>query len=441
MTHLRAGRGPALLALSVLLAAFIPAAALAQSDDDEPKPTTPLIFRNTLTDAERDNGPDEKWQALIIARTLSGCVSEEGVNSYSSTWIGAGDEAAALFGLDECVYEIHATLRDDSVDDGCEVTAQVAWGASPQDTDYRAVPVLSHSRPAGEIRLLIRRAPGAACRGASTTNFRIDPAKVVAELPGSAADDDLAALAIQAARTAEFLVAVVPDYDPGEYVPLGCEGRASVTVPGDGEAEGIAMGRAAEACKRRAVIVNATPPFVGIEGEFVDFEDTGGNILVDISSLATLNNARISIVQNVLGSLNRGSVSYAVTRHCGDVSPDTPAAAPVTVPLNVGRFTVHSPAEARFGPAYTYPAVAADARSDELVGCEVTSEISGIPSNCTLDGDNPRSLTWTVAEPLERFDFVFDITCVSPSGEADLRAVDLHPVGSEVGPAFDMFVG
>ena len=467
------GRRVAVVVLSALSLATVGLSPVsAQGDDDDPPPpTTPIIFTNTMTNAERPNGPDEQWQVQVTARALNNCTSELGETNYTSHWINAGDDAAALFGLKECVYEIDAKARDASGGSDCAFPAQVAWGTNPGDSDYTGVTILSTGKPDSESRLSIRRAPGGACRGEGTTRFTLDGATAVTDLPGASADAELLVLARRAAELAEYDVLLQPDYRPGESAPSGCEETYYFTIRGDGTQEHVSVTPSDEPCRRRATIVQATPPLVAPEGIGVSFEDTGGNILVALASLVRMPQARISIVQEVAGSLNRGEAMYAVLRECGDFSDTIPGRGSASVPLSVGRFTVHSPAIPTFGPVYTYPAVAARADSDDIVGCSVTVIITSLPDGCSAPAGEAQLIDWSDDPALTAFDFVFDITCgtetsyfqplpppapapppppaaevgpVPPPAAAPSPAAEVAPVpppAREVGPVMDMFAG
>ena len=105
------------------------------------------------------------------------------------------------------------------------------------------------------------------------------------------------------------------------------------------------------------------------------------------------------------------TVSYAINRACGDTDVDPAGAGKARSVLYTGRYTVHSPTAPDFGPAVTYPAVAAAADSDDVVGCSVSVAIGDVPADCVVDGALTRTLTWTEANPVSNFDFEFDITC------------------------------
>jgi hypothetical protein len=168
---------------------------------------------------------------------------------------------------------------------------------------------------------------------------------------------------------------------------------------------------ATEQCPLRVTGSEAPPPFDVAAGRSVGLDGSGGNILVDVTRLVRLRPARIVIIQDVAGSLNRGAVTYAITRSCGDASTDEPSADGATTPLYPGRFTVHGPDLPAFGATAVYPVGAASATSTEVVGCSVTVAVSGVPSSCSVAGGPTQTLTWSAAAPFDHFDFEFDIAC------------------------------
>ena len=149
---------------------------------------------------------------------------------------------------------------------------------------------------------------------------------------------------------------------------------------GDGKRVPAVVSGATDPCPLRVTGSGASPPFEVPEGRAVGFDGAGRNILVDVTRLARLSPARIVIIQDVTGSLNRGSVSYAISRSCGDASTDEPSADGATTPLYLGRFTVHGPRLPAFGATAVYPVGAESATSTDVVGCSVTVTVSGVPA-------------------------------------------------------------
>ena len=438
MSHLRRiNRLVIVLSLLVPTLVLTATPAAAQDDDERRHPITVFVFSNVITNAEREEDDDERWQVQVSIRSLRDCNPEQGDRALTTRWLDAGDEAGARLSLEECVFEISATVRDASRSTECGYAAQLAWGTNPADSSFAEGPVLTSSRPADESRLAIRRTPGTGCAGSSRTLFAVDGTAVVRDLPEGSADSDLLELARRAAAIAEFDVLVEADYASGDDVPSGCDTTASVVVRGDGVRVTQSAPRTDKTCSRSASIVDATAPFEIVEGAAERFDDSGANILVDLTSLVRMPHARIAIVQDVNGSGNRGQVSYSITRSCGDVLL---ASTPATSTLYEGRFTVHSPDSPAFGPTAVYPAVAASATSGTIVGCTVSVTASGVPGDCSVAGARTRTLTWTAANQLRNFDFEFDIDCgttagtvttTAPTITADTTAEVMTPVTEE----------
>ncbi len=156
-------------------------------------------------------------------------------------------------------------------------------------------------------------------------------------------------------------------------------------------------------------------------------DEDSGLIGLDLSDLVLLPVNRIAIIQDVERNWsNEGFAAYRVTSDCGGVRSLPPVArssgsvgsgifvrpgGETVVSLSNGRFTVHKPGFANFGPAAAYPAVATSSFSSEIRGCSVTATIDLRAPGCTLDGPSTRTLAWTSANPLVSFDFEFKIHC------------------------------
>ena len=423
MPHLRRFYGTlTVLTLLVPLLVLTATPAAAQDDDEEERipPVTVFVFSNAMTNAERERRPHEDWEVQVSIQPLSGCAPTRGDGARNTAWIDAGGEAGALLSLEECIFSIAAVARDNSRDADCTFAAQLAWGRQPADGDYVDNRLLTLSRPDGESRLSIRRKPGGGCGRPNRTHFVIRADDVVEALPGASADADLLALARRAAALTAFEVTVAPDHSSDAVASPGCNRITTHTVPGDGERVPSVLhdmvGRGT--CPLRATISAAPTPFETPEGNAVSFDGSGVNILIELSRLVRLRPARIAIIQDVQGSLNRGAVSYAITRSCGDVSVSSPAPSGAVSPLAEGRYTVHAPYAATFGPTAAYPVGAASSTSSAVVGCSVIVTISGVPAGCTVPRGFTRTLTWSVASPIENFDFEFAILCGAAAADS-----------------------
>ena len=411
MSHLRRFSGP-LIALSLIVPLLVLTAAPAGAqDDDDPPPLTVFVFANVMTNADRVGQPDEDWQVRVSIRTLSDCAPTRGEGNHDTYWIDAGSEAGARLSLEECVFSIAAAMRDASLDRDCIVTAQLAWGRNPSEADYEEGTLLTSSRPDGESRLAIRRKPGSGCVRPNRTHFFITGSDIVETLPDASNDANLLALAQRAAGLAEFVVRVDPDPLPDAVLPPGCDRVTTFDVLGNGQRVAAVVHEADGSCPLRASVPNPPAPFEAPEGRAVAFDGADRNILVDLSRLVRLRPARIAIIQNVAGSLNRGAVSYAIGRSCGDASTTGPSAGGATSPLYEGRFTVHGPHVPAFGATAVYPVGTASATSTAVVGCSVSVTISGVPAGCSVAGGPTQTLTWSADAPIEHFDFEFDVRC------------------------------
>lgn len=430
MSHLRRISGP-LVALCLLVPAVALATAPAAAQDDRDRIPSPIVFvfANVMTNADRAGQPNENWQVRVSIRALNdNCTPERGELPRDTRWIEAGGEAGARLSVWECIFSITASIRDASVVRECVARAELAWGRDPDDADYGDGPLLTSSRPDGVQRISIRRKAGAACTAPNRAHFVIDGSRIVEPLPAGSAADDLLALARRAAELSEFEISVEPDPEPGERLPTGCDRTAPIAVVADGERTAAVVSSSTERCPLQVTGSAAPAPFEVPAGRAVAFDGSGRNILVDVTRLARLRPARIAIIQDVSGSLNRGAVSYAITRSCGDVTTDKPEARDATTPLHLGRFTVHGPRLPAFGATAVYAVGAASATSSDVVGCSVTVVVSGVPAGCSVAGGPTQTLTWSAGAPFDHFDFEFDIDC--GVGAADPRTGDAEPVAT-----------
>ena len=400
----------AVLALVATLLAIVTTPATAQ-DDTPPPPPEFFVFTNVMTnppgDSNNDGIPDTRWQVKITVNPLGGCVPKRGGASYESTWINAGEQVGASLATRECVFSISAKARIES-NPGCTFSAQLAWGTSPGDGDYRDGSVITSSRPSGATQLAIRRNPNAGCARPNRTYFALGSASIVEDVPGTPADRELMARARRAATLGEFTIRVEPE--PGSPT-VGCDVTTTFTVRGDASSSPQELGATGNRCPARASIVSVPAHVKVAEGGYVTFDAALPNIIVDLTQLVRMEAARIAIVQDVAGSANRDEVSYSIARSCGGVALASVPAQVASTPLYEGRFTVHSPDIPQFGAAGIYPAVATAHNSSVVVGCAVSATINHVPAGCTVAGGNTRTLAWSAANPFPHFDFEFDIGC------------------------------
>lgn len=405
------------LAVAALLAgalALVAAPAAAQDDDDPPPPPPEFfvftnVMTNPTTDSDNDGVPDTRWQVQVVANALGNCVPERGSASWASTWINAGEQTGVSLATRECVFRIAAQARVERTPD-CAYRAELAWGTSPSDSDYRDGSVLTSSRPANERRLAIRRDAGVGCAKPHRTYFVLNSAGIVEDLPAGSADSALTARARRAATLGPFTVRV--EREPGSPA-AGCDVATTFTVRGELASSPQTLGATGDRCPARASFTSVPAHLKIVEGDYVAFDAALPNILVDLSSLLRMETARIAIVQDVAGSANRGEARYVISRFCGGVTLASPAPQVTSTSLLEGRFTVHSPDIAQFGPTAIYPAVATSHNSNVVEGCSVSVTVSGLPAVCTAAGSNTQTLAWTAADPVSHFDFEFDITCGS----------------------------
>ena len=402
----------AVLALAVAAPVLVTAPAAAQ-DDKPPPPPEFFIFSNVMenpaTDNNNDGVPDTRWQVQVTANALGNCVPKRAATSYMSTWFNAGAEVGASLSTGECVFRISATVRV-AANPGCTYRAELSW-ANRDGTPvgaYRDGSVITSSRPDDERRLLIRRDADSGCARANRTYFVLGSESIVAELPGDSADAALMARARRAATLGTFTVRV--ERQPGVRA-VGCDVATTFTVSGDASSSPQELGATGDRCPARASLVSVPAHLRISEGDYVEFDASLPNIIVDLTSLVRMEAARIAIIQDVAGSDNRGEATYAIARSCGGVDLASVPAQATSTPLYEGRFTVHSPDVPQFGPAGIYPAVATSTTSSDVVGCMVSVTVSGLAAGCTVAGGNTQTLTWTAAAPFPHFDFEFDIGC------------------------------
>ena len=428
MPHPRRLATPLLVVAALIAAAaFLVAPASAQ----EPAIKVIVIGNDMVDDEERK----ERWQMQVNIHPTGGCTPTQGDRQYASSWIDAGAETGVELSVGECVFRIDVSMRQANFRTDCWYTAQLSWdpaGGTTAADDY----VLTTDRPDGTSRLSAVRKATSACAFPPDTRFYITGTEVVEDLPGPSASADLVELARRAAKIATFAIRIEPDDSDGA-VPGGCDRTATLTVRGDGVRVRKALQAGSQRCPFQAVVVRAEAPFEAIEGESVRFTDEFR--IIDLTSLVRLPQVRIAIVQDVRGSENRGSASYAITRSCGDVTVTSPAATAGSAPLEVGRFTVHAPSAPAFGATAIYPAVAASAEADSIVGCSVTASVRTLPDECVVVGGRTQTLTWSEARPLHNFDFEFDIDCgaaaVTPPTTTTAATVTATPATQ---PAEDM---
>ena len=399
------------LALLVAVPALVTAPVVAQQDDDEPyHPVEVFIFANDMTNPDDDNDgePDRRWQVRVTVTALGNCVPTRGERFYDSYWLDAGEAVAASFAPTACVFRIAARVRVESRPD-CEYHAQIAWtddSGTVSGDGYSDGSTLTSSRPADESRLTVRRNPDRGCAVPQRTYFVLGGDSVVEELPGASADADLLARARRAATVGEYTVQVESDTST-----LGCDIATTFTLRGDRANSAQELGATGDRCPSRASIVAAPAHVKVFKGNSVTFDAALPNIIVDVTSLVRMEAARIAIIQDVVGSANRGEVSYSIARSCGGVVLESPVAQASSSELFEGRFTVHSPDIPQFGPVVIYPAVATAANSLTVVACAVTVTASGVPAGCVVAGGNTQTLAWSAANPIAHFDFEFDIYC------------------------------
>ena len=414
MTHIRHLTRPlvviALLATGLALAVASPAGAQS----------TVKVFT-----FESPESNDATWEVQVSAQALGGCNPPGARSGIVSSWIKPGGEDGEVLDPGVCNYRITAVARQTSSPNQlCQ--AEVRWGTG--GTLAAAIHTSDTARGA-ETTVEVVPVDPASCSAQAVLAVTIDPEDVVQELPVAARDSNLTARAERAAVITEFRVRVTPK--SSSVNRSGCNQTLDFLVNGDGEEaeKALASIGAGVTCEFTIKVTEAPKPFVIVKpnGKSISTADKNastGQIDVDLSDLVQLPYNRIVIIQDVTNNPgNQGTAAYEITSICAGVAALPPIATAggsgiYTLPggqkvasLNNGRFTVHSPSHANFGPGATYGAVATSTTSDEIGGCAVTATISGLSDSCTLSGSATRTLTWTAAEPIQNFDFEFDIYC------------------------------
>lgn len=388
---------------------------------------SPAGAQSSITVIKFDSGETEaNWEVQITAQALGGCNPRNARSGHVTTWLGPDDEDGAVLDPGVCNYRITAVARQVS-SPGQLCTATVQWGTG----GTAAASILTSAR--GDERTVVAVHTGGdtpSCSAQPVLAITIDPADVVEALPATATDSNLQARAERAAAITEFRVRVTPRSTSVNR--SGCNQTLDFLVHGDGEEVEKALGSIGSGvtCDFTIAVTEAPAPFVIAKPNGRSFSTADKNVstgqieIDDLGEHVRLPYNRIVIIQDVSNNPgNQGTASYKITSVCAGVAALPPIATTggagiYTLPgggtvasLNNGRFTVHSPNFANFGPGASYGAVATSTTSDEIGGCSVTATIDGLPAGCTLAGSASRTLTWTSANPLRTFDFEFDIYC------------------------------
>ena len=416
MTHLRHFTRPlvviALLTTGLALAVGAPAGA-----------------QSIVKVFEFHHGDDADWEVQITVQALGGCNPANARPGYVTSWLGSNDEDGEVLDPGVCNYRITAVARQtDTPNRLCN--AELGWGDSPGTWSNE---LQTSNRDPKQTTVTARHTGGNSpnCSARPTLSITINPDDVIQELPTSATDSNLEARAKRASEIAEFRVKVTPESTTINRT--GCNQTLDFFVSGDGDETEKALGvlGANVECDFRITVTEAPPPFTIRDANGEDFKTTqraaDGTIALDLSEHVQLPYNRVVIIQDVINNPgNQGTAAYKLTTECGGVPALPPIAIGTgaagsgifTLPggetvatLANGRFTVHSPTFANFGPGASYPAVATSTTSDEISGCSVTVSIELNAPGCTLTGSENRSLTWSTASPLRNFDFEFDIYC------------------------------
>lgn len=414
MLHLRHLTRPlvviALLATALALAAVSPAGAQSSIQV--------IKFQSAETEAT--------WEVQITTQALGGCTPQgTAVSGHVTSWLKPNpDEDGAVLDPGTCNYRITAVARQ-TTSTGSLCTATVQWGTGGTPS----ASITTATRGTETTVVAVHTGGGTpSCSAQPVLAVTIDPGDVVVELPNTATDSNLQKRAERAAAITQFRVNVVPKSSTANRT--GCNQTLDFLVHGDGEADEKALGSigAGVTCEFTIKVSEAPKPFVIVKpnGKSVSTadKDANGKIAVDLGDLVDLPWNRIVIIQDVSNNPgNQGTASYKITSVCAGVAALPPIATKggsgiFTLPggqtvasLNNGRFLVHGPEFANFGPGASYGAVATSTTSNELGGCSVTVSLSGLTEGCTLDGSATRTLTWSTANPLRNFDFEFDIYC------------------------------
>ncbi len=401
----------ALLATGLTLAAAAPTGAQS----------TLRVFN--LRSAETD----DEWQVQITAQALGGCAPGNARSGLVTAWLAPGDVDSEVFNPATCTYRITAVARRASVPHELCRT-ELRWGT---EGDFQAEPLQTSKRADAPTTVEAKHFEDGGetdCSPQPRLSVTIDPAEVVETLSKASTAPFLADLAARAVAITDFRVKVAPTST--SVGRTDCDRTLEFVVKGGGAAAERALGSIGSAiCEFRITVTEAPMPFaiLNLRGKTFSTESTdedSGVIALDISDLVSLPVNRITIIQNVVNNpTNEGVAAYRVSSDCSGVGALPPIARAggsgiSTVPggatvasLGNGRFTVHKPGFANFGPDAAYPAVATSSVSSEIRGCSVTATIDLIAPGCTLDGSSTRTLTWTSANPLSTFDFEFRIDC------------------------------
>ena len=388
---------------------------------------SPAGAQSTIRVFEFHNGDDDDWEVQITAQALGGCNPANARPGYVTSWLGSNDEDGEVLDPGVCNYLITAVARQvDSPNNLCN--AELSWAGGSWMSEMQT----AHQDLKNTI-VEARHTGGSSpnCSARPTLSITIDPESVIEELPASATDSNLSARAERAAEITEFRVRVTPE--SSTINRTGCDQTLDFLVAGDGDEVEKALGvlGGGVECDFRITVVEASPPFAIRDANGETFKTTDrnadGTIDINLSDHVELPYNRIVIIQDVINNPgNQGTAAYELTTECGGVPALPPIAIGTgssgsgifTLPggdtvatLANGRFTVHSPTFANFGPGAAYPAIATSTTSDEIGGCSVTASIALDAAGCTLSGSENRTLTWTSASPVQNFDFEFDIYC------------------------------
>ena len=435
-----------LVVLALLGSAMTLATSSASAQNQEPADLRVIIMRNI------DDDTSTNWQVRVKVTAFGGCTPEQGLggDGFQSTWIREKNEVSTSLNVAVCSYGITAQARRNT---GEVCLAQLAWGESPQETDYQNS--LASPPPSGERRVSVRAAmpntdsdgdPAPDCSAAVTATFHIDPDDVVEELPRDSRDENLEERVKRAVEVTDFDVRVRPDRVTRDL--RGCNVTMTFTMQGgdDGEVrkqlEGVSTGTA---CKFRVSITNDPAPFIIADREKT-FETDASSKSVDLSSLVRIEPARIAIIQDVVGDAPEDTgVSYDIIRSCAGVdalpAPIVPSGGQGLyrlpggdwrISLTEGRYTAHSDRNPNFGPGTTYQAAARSLTSSRVEGCSVSVTIKHVPESCSVSGRDTQTLTWRRSRRFEHFDFEFDITCNGASARPAV-ADDLPPAAPTPG--------
>ena len=350
---------------------------------------------------------DDEWQVQITAQALGGCRAGNARSGIVTAWMAPGDVESEVFNPATCTYRITAAARRASVPNELCRT-ELRWGT---EGDFQTEPLLTSKRADAPTTVEVKHVEDGGepdCSPQPRLSVTIDPAAVVETLPESSTDPVLADLAARAVAITEFRVRVTPTAT--SIGRTDCDRTLEFAVRGGDAAAEKALGSIGSAiCEFRITITEAPPPLaiLNIRGKTFStgvMEEGTGLIAVDISDLVVLPVNRITIIQNVVNNpTNAGIAAYRVDSDCGGVGSLPPIARPTgshiytlpgggtVVSLDNGRFTVHKPGFANFGPDASYPAVATSTVSNAIRGCSVTATIDLTAPGCTLAGPSTRT--------------------------------------------------